>query len=181
MTSATKYCPECGRELPAEARFCTGCGTGFTTVAETPEPIVAPASEQQAAQNTSPEVTALSIELQRLSDQLESGSITQETYESSKAQALATFANARQQANASAAVQQAAAAPDTGGFGWAALGFFFPMVGLILYLVWKDDRPITAKAAGKGALIGVIVSVVLSVLLGILSAVLPLIIMNSYY
>jgi len=46
---------------------------------------------------------------------------------------------------------------DTGNFGWSVLGFFMPIVGLILYLVWMNDRPKDAKAAGKGALISVIV------------------------
>ena len=34
------------------------------------------------------------------------------------------------------------------------LGFCFPIVGLILYLVWGESRPDDAKAAGMGALIG---------------------------
>ncbi len=42
------------------------------------------------------------------------------------------------------------------------------MIGLILYLVWKDQTPLRARSAGKGALIGVIVSVVGSVLLSVL-------------
>ena len=46
---------------------------------------------------------------------------------------------------------------DNGGFAWSLLGFFVPVVGLILYLVWKDERPKTAKSAGKGALIYAIV------------------------
>mgnify|MGYP000192381050 CR=1 FL=1 len=25
-------------------------------------------------------------------------------------------------------------------FGWGVLGFFFPIVGLILFLVWKSDK-----------------------------------------
>ena len=45
---------------------------------------------------------------------------------------------------------------DSGSFGWAVLGFFIPLVGLILYLVWKDERPKSAKRAGKGALVSVI-------------------------
>lgn len=65
---------------------------------------------------------------------------------------------------------QGGAPEDKGGFGWSLLGFCIPLVGLILYLVWKDNKPITAKAAGKGALISVIISVgfyVLSLLLGL--------------
>ena len=56
-------------------------------------------------------------------------------------------------------------APKDGkSFGFALLGFFFPLIGLILWLVWKDSMPLRAKSCGKGALIGVIVSVVLSIL-----------------
>jgi len=44
---------------------------------------------------------------------------------------------------------------DNGGFGWGLLGCCIPLVGLILYLVWKDTKPKSAKAAGRGALISV--------------------------
>lgn len=36
--------------------------------------------------------------------------------------------------------------------GYAILGFFFPIIGLILWLVWKDEYPRRAASAGKGAL-----------------------------
>lgn len=61
---------------------------------------------------------------------------------------------------------------DTGSIGWGILGFFVPLVGLILFLVWHQDKPKCAKMAGKGALISVIVSVVLTVLGTILMTVL---------
>ena len=48
---------------------------------------------------------------------------------------------------------------DAPNMGFAVLGFFIPLVGLILYLVWKDKTPKKAKSAGKGALIGFCVSV----------------------
>ena len=48
---------------------------------------------------------------------------------------------------------------DTGSFGWAVLGFLIPIVGLILFLVWKDTKPLSAKQAGMGALVGVVLSV----------------------
>lgn len=44
---------------------------------------------------------------------------------------------------------------DNGGFGWGVLGCCLPIVGLILFLVWKDTKPKSAKAAGIGALVGV--------------------------
>lgn len=47
---------------------------------------------------------------------------------------------------------------DNGGFGWGLLGCCIPLVGLILFLVWKDTKPKTSKAAGIGALVSVIIS-----------------------
>ena len=44
---------------------------------------------------------------------------------------------------------------DNGGFGWGLLGCCIPIVGLILFLVWRDQKPKTSKAAGIGALVGV--------------------------
>lgn len=61
---------------------------------------------------------------------------------------------------------------DNGGFWWGALGCCVPIVGLILFLVWKDTKPKTAKSAGKGALISVIVSAVIYILYFILFGIL---------
>ena len=49
---------------------------------------------------------------------------------------------------------------DNGGFGWGLLGCCLPVVGLILFLVWRDTKPKTSRAAGIGALVSVIASVV---------------------
>ncbi len=53
---------------------------------------------------------------------------------------------------------------DSGSFGWAVLGFFFTLVGFILWLVWRDDRPKSARMAGLGALAGLIFGIVISIL-----------------
>lgn len=52
-------------------------------------------------------------------------------------------------------VPSAPAVVDNGGFGWGLLGCCIPVVGLILFLVWKDTKPKTSKAAGIGALVSV--------------------------
>lgn len=44
---------------------------------------------------------------------------------------------------------------DDGGIGWGLLGCCIPIVGLVLFLVWKDQKPRAAKAAGIGALVAV--------------------------
>ncbi len=58
-------------------------------------------------------------------------------------------------------------ANDSGSFGWAVLGFFFPLAGLLLWILWRDGRPMSARRAGKGAIVGAIVGLVLFVLLGV--------------
>jgi hypothetical protein len=50
---------------------------------------------------------------------------------------------------------------DAPNAGFAVLSFFFPVVGLILWLVWMNTSPLKAKSCGKGALIGFISGVVL--------------------
>ena len=61
---------------------------------------------------------------------------------------------------------------DSSSFGWALLGFCIPIVGLILYLVWKDNTPLKAKSAGKGALVAVITGIILWVIYFILIMIL---------
>ena len=48
---------------------------------------------------------------------------------------------------------------DDGGFLWGLLGCCIPIVGLVLFLVWRDTKPNTSKAAGIGALVSVILYV----------------------
>lgn len=48
---------------------------------------------------------------------------------------------------------------DNGGIGWGILGCCIPIVGLVLWLVWKDTKPKTAKALGIGALVSVGISI----------------------
>lgn len=57
---------------------------------------------------------------------------------------------------------------DNSSFGFAVLGFFFPLIGLILFLIYESKKPKRAKSAGKGALIGFITKIVLSIILVIL-------------
>ena len=70
--------------------------------------------------------------------------------------------------------------PDKGGFLWGLLGFCIPLVGLILFLSWKKNKPGKAKSCGKGALIGVIVNLVLTILLVAGVAIGGKSVLNSY-
>ena len=62
-------------------------------------------------------------------------------------------------------------AEDSSSFGFAVLGFFVPIAGLILFFIYEGKKPKRAKAAGKGALIGFITKIVLSLILVILYVV----------
>ena len=64
---------------------------------------------------------------------------------------------------------------ESGHWLWGLLGFFLPIAGLILFIIWKDSKPKAAKSAGIGALI----SVVLGVLLILFGFFLLFIIINS--
>ena len=48
---------------------------------------------------------------------------------------------------------------DVESTGLNVISFLFPLIGAILYLVLKDDKPRKAKACGKWALISVITSI----------------------
>ena len=59
-----------------------------------------------------------------------------------------------------ATIQNANPEQDSPNFGFAFLGFVIPLIGLILYIMWKNKTPLKAKSCGKGALIGFIIGIV---------------------
>lgn len=63
------------------------------------------------------------------------------------------------------------ASEDSLSLGFAILGFFIPIVGLILFLIYEEKKPKRAKSAIKGTLIGFITEIVLAIILVILSVV----------
>lgn len=60
---------------------------------------------------------------------------------------------------------------DKGGCLWGGLCFLVPVVGLILYLIWRKEKPKTARVCGIGALVSVGLSIVVSILSVILTVV----------
>lgn len=44
---------------------------------------------------------------------------------------------------------------DIGGIIWFLIGVVVPILGLVLFIVWKDDKPKNSKSSGIGALAGV--------------------------
>ena len=60
---------------------------------------------------------------------------------------------------------------DKPSTGLNIVSFLWPFVGLILYLVMKDQTPIKAKKCGKWALIGVGVSVAIAIIYFIIAVI----------
>ncbi|MCI1903446.1 hypothetical protein QUW13_06080 [Enterococcus hirae] len=48
---------------------------------------------------------------------------------------------------------------DDGNPLWGVLGLFFPLVGLIIYLVWMKERPKSARSALIGTIIGFVLHI----------------------
>lgn len=59
---------------------------------------------------------------------------------------------------------QVQSAKEGGAVGWGILGFFIPIVGFILWLVWKDEHPARSRSAGIGCLVSVCLGVVGSII-----------------
>ncbi len=57
---------------------------------------------------------------------------------------------------------------DSGSFLWAILAFFLPIVGLILCIMWNQEKPKTAKKLVIGTIVGFIFDIILSIILSIL-------------
>ena len=59
---------------------------------------------------------------------------------------------------------------DTGSGWWGLLGFCFPLVGIILYFVWRDEKPNTAKICLNAALVSIAIGVFFNVISACASA-----------
>ena len=50
-------------------------------------------------------------------------------------------------------------------FLWGILGYFIPVVGLILFVMWRETKPKDSKAAGIGALVSVITNIIFMIIM----------------
>ena len=128
------FCKQCGKEIEDGSSFCPFCGAGQADDAQA----------QQQAQNQQAQQQAQSQQAQQQAQSQQ----PQQPYQ-------APYNN-----NPYNQTYYAPPKPQESGAGWGVLGFFFPVVGLILFLVWKDDHPARSKGAGIGALVSVILNVV---------------------
>lgn len=132
-------CMYCGAQIADGLKFCTSCGAALPVEAPI-EATVIEASDQPIQQPGTFQPDAAQP-------------FQQPSYDQTGAQQPGPQPPYQQQLQfAAPGVQQPV--QDSGSIGWAILGFFIPIVGLILFLVWKNTKPQCAKMAGIGAIVG---------------------------
>ena len=142
-------CIFCGAQIPDNAKFCTACGAALPVEAESvQEPIEVPA--------------------QVVSEQPAADPFQQPAYAQPQPGAQQPYQQVAQQ-SFELAVPEQQAVNDSGSIGWGVLGAFFPLVGIILFFVWKNNKPKTAKVSLIGAVIGVVISLIINISTGVYS------------
>ena len=53
---------------------------------------------------------------------------------------------------------------NSGGFPWNCLGFCMPLLGIVLYFIYKNNSPMRANTLKKSLIAGFIVGIVFTVL-----------------
>lgn len=141
IADGLKFCTSCGAALPVEAPF-----EATVVEASVPQPAQQPGTFQPDAAQPFQQPSFGQPYGQQGAQQPYGQQGAQQPY--------------GQQPQFAAPASQVAY--DSGSIGWGVLGFFFPLVGLILFLVWRNTRPQSSKVAGIGALIGFCLSFVMN-------------------
>lgn len=124
------FCKNCGQQLAEGAAFCPNCGMTVT------QPDTAPAASEQPA--------------------AEQGTAQQPPY--TQPQQPYTQPQQPYGQYPGYGMPQVSQEPASGGLRF--LCWLIPLVGIILYFVKKDEKPVYAKQCGVAALVGIIMAVV---------------------
>ena len=82
-----------------------------------------------------------------------------------KARANGAAANNRAKGLNAPSIYTCKAPDDSRRFGWAFISFLIPLVGLILFLVWRDYRPLRASSCLRGFIVSIVLNAVWVVLI----------------
>lgn len=127
------FCRECGRLIEEGNKFCTYCGTKVLPIGSKK---IENDEKMNVEKNDSADVDNKNVEFK--SENVVKGSNVSSNNSTYKKE-------------------------DKASVGFNILGFFIPIVGLILFLVWLKDSPKKAKFVGISALIGFILQIVFSI------------------
>lgn len=160
-------CPSCGSAVPDGVKFCTNCGT--------PMPAPAPADFQPAVAQPI-DVPGFEPQGGQGGFQPPAGQPTQQPYQQpgqqpygqpGAQQAQGGYQQPQPQQAAFAGPEVQPTAPvDSKSIWWGVLGFLIPLVGIILYFVWRKTKPETAKIALYGAGLGILANVIVRFMMG---------------
>lgn len=144
-------CVSCGKELPHQANFCRYCGAKQVWAASSAAPAssVAPVPAPEPLPQPTPAISQPYV-----------ATVSPQVSQPSSQVPPQVQPQVQLQIPSQQYAYQPMPVDTSSGFGYGVLGFFFPAIGLILYLVWKTDHPRRAHSAGVGALIGMIAQVV---------------------
>jgi hypothetical protein len=173
-----KICSKCGNAVDENTAFCSMCGVRFaeaeaakpvqemqSIVAETVKPQEKPLDLGNGLQEMAPPPPPSQNYYQNQQNRPQNPSQNQIN---NQYQPQSTYQpqNQNQQPNYNSSPSYNYQSPqtyqtyseDSGSIGWGILGLLIPLVGFILYFVWKNTKPRSAKMAGYGAAIGFVLS-----------------------
>ncbi|MBQ7202706.1 MAG: zinc ribbon domain-containing protein [Eubacterium sp.] len=151
-----KICPKCSKEIGDHVAFCPYCGANTQESAAPQQPPQAPPVQQgfipPQPPQAQPQPQQNFVPPQPQQAQPQQGFVPPQQ-------------NIPPQQNFMQNQPPFVAAPveEKASIGLAILSFFIPIVGLILFLTKKDERPKTAKACGLAAIIGFAIGLILSI------------------
>ena len=145
-------CMYCGTQIPDGVKFCTSCGAAL------PVEAAGVSSFTDSVANATVQQPEQPFAAQQPDQAYQQPSFQQPDAQQAYQQPGAQQPYGQAQPVYAQPVQQPV--NDSGSIGWGILGFIIPIVGLVLFLVWKNTKPKCAKVAGIGALISVCINIV---------------------
>lgn len=179
------YCPNCNKEISNDDKFCAFCGTPVRQSVQGESNQPQSDSMAQNNPNNQPQMNPMEQNNQSNQPQMNqmppSNPNNQYGYSQQYQQNNGDQSQQYQQ-NKVYQTPFGSFQPNipTKNTGLNILSFFLPFVGLILYLVKKDEAPLMAKSIGKSALAGFITEVVLVIIIYIIYFVITAAILSSW-
>lgn len=186
-------CSYCGAEIAEDVNFCTTCGAAVERATAVVNPVEEQAYQPPVGQSPAeqPPVEQPSIAQQPYQSPAEQQAYQppaeQQPYQPAGQQPYQPPAGQQpyqqqpyqqpyqqpfdpaqqaQQPNVQQPVYgmpQQAPVEDSGSIGWAILGFIIPIVGIVLFFVWRNTKPESAKMSIIGAAVSVALALVFNV------------------